>query len=134
MSKPFTWIPIDQELATELAKWQVRQAELIQFLEDLRKKDYVITPLTDKDKDGAIFLYEEIDPFTFFGVFNRGIRQDQRVSILVEVKKFFNNWMSREYIPDHRNPILELDFADITVREGRFPAVSGFVMGCSYPI
>lgn len=90
MSKPFTWIPIYQELATELAKWQVRQAELIQFLEDLRKKDYVITPLTDKDKDGAIFLYEEIDPFTFFGVFNRGIRQDQRVSILVEVKKFFN--------------------------------------------
>ena len=90
MSKPFTWIPIYQELATELAKWQVRQAELIQFLEDLRKKDYVITPLTDKDKDGALFLYEEIDPFTFFGVFNRGIRQDQRVSILVEVKKFFN--------------------------------------------
>lgn len=90
MAKPFTWIPIYQELATELAKWQDRQAELIQFLEDLREKDYVITPLVDKDKDGAIFLYQEIDPFTFFGVFNRGIRQDQRVSILVEVKKFFN--------------------------------------------
>lgn len=90
MTKPFTWIPIYQELATELAKWQDRQTELIQFLEDLREKDYVITPLMDKDKDGAIFLYKEIDPFTFFGVFNRGIRQDQRVSILVEVKKFFN--------------------------------------------
>ena len=90
MAKPFTWIPIYQELATELAKWQDRQTEIILFLEDLRKRDYVITPLQDKDKDGAIFLYEEIDPFTFFGVFNRGIRQDQRVSILVEVKKFFN--------------------------------------------
>lgn len=90
MAQPFTWIPIYQELATELIKWQDRQSELIQFLEDLRKKDYVITPLQDKDKDGALFLYEEIDPFTFFGVFNRGIRQDQRVSILAEIKKFFN--------------------------------------------
>jgi|LSQX01.1.fsa_nt_gb 5-methylcytosine-specific restriction protein B len=90
MTEQFTWIPIYQELATELAKWQDKQSELIQFLEDLREKEYVITPLMDKDKNGAIFLYKEIDPFTFFGVFNRGIRQDQRVSILVEIKKFFN--------------------------------------------
>jgi 5-methylcytosine-specific restriction protein B len=90
MTKLFTWIPIYQELADELVKWQDKQTELIQFLEDLRKKSYVITPLLDKDKDGAFFLYEEIDPFTFFGVFNRGIRQDQRVNILIEIKKFFN--------------------------------------------
>lgn len=90
MAEKFSWIPIYQELATELAKWQDKQSELIQFLEDLREKEYVITPLLDKDEDGARFTLEEIDPFTFFGVFNRRIREDQRIGILAEIKKFFN--------------------------------------------
>ncbi|MBI2331659.1 MAG: AAA family ATPase, partial [Chloroflexi bacterium] len=50
---------------------------------------YVITPLNDKNTDGARFLLNEIDPFTFFGVFNRGIRQEQRTAILARMKEFF---------------------------------------------
>ena len=69
----FTWIPFYQELATKLAGWEKRQAELIAFLESLRAEGYVITPLNDKGQDGARFLLKEIDPFTFFGVFNRRI-------------------------------------------------------------
>ena len=69
----FTWIPIYQELAAELAKWENRQEELISFLEDLRAQGYVITLLQDKDADGARFLLREIDPFTFFGAFNRRV-------------------------------------------------------------
>ena len=89
MIEQFTWIPIYQELASELAKWQARQSELIVFLEDLRGDGLVITPFNDKDKDGGRFLLKEIDPFTFFGVFNRGIRYDQRMSILSRMKQFF---------------------------------------------
>ena len=90
MTTQFTWIPIYQELADELSKWQNRQAELISFLEQLRVKKFTITPFTDKDEDGANFLIKEIDPFTFFGVFNRGIREDQRIAILNEIKRYFN--------------------------------------------
>src|ERR671925_195788 len=73
----FTWIPIYEELAKELARWENRQTELIAFLEDLRSQGYVVTPLQDKDADGARFVLREIDPFTFFGVFNRRIGYDQ---------------------------------------------------------
>lgn len=31
----------------------------------------------------------EIDPFTFFGVFNRGIRTEQRIEILRAIKERF---------------------------------------------
>lgn len=85
----FTWIPFYQELAKELVNWQNRQGELIAFLETLRKEGHVITPLTDKDKNGSKFLLEEIDPFTFFGVFNRHIGFEQRQNILSRVKAFF---------------------------------------------
>lgn len=90
MSERFTWIPIYQELAKELANWQDRQEELITFLEGLRANDYVITPFMDRDESGERFPLTEIDPFTFFGVFNRGIKKEQRIAILAEMKKFFS--------------------------------------------
>ena len=33
---------------------------------------------------------KEIDPFTFYGTFNRGIREDQRLGILAALKKHFS--------------------------------------------
>jgi 5-methylcytosine-specific restriction protein B len=85
----FTWIPIYRELAQKLAGWENRQQELISFLEELRAQGYVITPLNDKDGDGARFLLREIDPFTFFGVFNRRINYDQRLAILTQITHLF---------------------------------------------
>lgn len=90
MTSNFTWIPIYQELADELVKWKNRQAELIAFFEGLREKGYTITPFNDKGEEGEVFLLDEIDPFTFYGVFNRGITIDKRISILAEIKRFFN--------------------------------------------
>ena len=78
-----------QELARELAGWEHRKDELIAFLEELRARGYVVTPLQDKDAQGAKGLIQEIDPFTFFGVFNRRIGLDQRLGILAQVKSFF---------------------------------------------
>jgi 5-methylcytosine-specific restriction protein B len=89
MLRNFTWIPIYEELARELTKWENRQNELISFLEELRTQGFVITPLSDKDGEGARSLLREIDPFTFFGVFNRRISFDQRLAILSQIKFYF---------------------------------------------
>jgi 5-methylcytosine-specific restriction protein B len=86
VSKNFTWVPLYQELAQKLISWQGRQIELITFLEELRAEGHVITPLNDRGHDGRRFLLQEIDPFTFFGVFNRGIRHEQRMAILGRVR------------------------------------------------
>src|ERR1041385_1200148 len=90
MLRNFTWIPLYQELARELTRWEKRQADLISFLEELRTQGFVITPLHDKDADGARSLLSEIDPFTFLGVFNRRITYEQRVAILRQIKELFN--------------------------------------------
>ena len=89
VTNQFTWIPIYQEFARELANWQNRQNELISFLENLRSEGFVITPPNDKSKAGIRFPLKEIDPFTFFGVFNRRIQYDQRIQILARIKQYF---------------------------------------------
>jgi 5-methylcytosine-specific restriction protein B len=85
----FSWIPIYHEIAQRLLEWEDRQEELIAFLEQLRSQGLVITKLTDQDSQGTRSLLQEIDPFTFFGVFNRRIRIDQRLAILAGIIQFF---------------------------------------------
>jgi 5-methylcytosine-specific restriction enzyme B len=89
MSNQFTWIDIYQELAQTLLAWQDRQPELIEFLEDLRKQGYLLTSFQDKNSEGERIPLTEIDPFTFIGVFNRGIRDENRIAILSQIKKHF---------------------------------------------
>jgi 5-methylcytosine-specific restriction enzyme B len=90
MPNQFTWIPLYHELAEELVKWKDRQPALVAFIEELRSKQYIVTSMSDKDVNGTRSLLHEIDPFTFFGVFNRQIRQEQRLGILSEIKQKFN--------------------------------------------
>jgi hypothetical protein len=85
----FDWIPFYEELADKLGSYQARQQELIQFLEKLRADGLTITPLGDKDETGRRFLLAELDPFTFFGSFNRGIVKETRIRILQAVQAKF---------------------------------------------
>jgi 5-methylcytosine-specific restriction enzyme B len=88
MPEHFTWVPFYEEAATLLNSWKGKQKELIAFLERLRADGLKVTPLSDKDAQGSRALLEEIDPFTFLGAFNRGIREDQRLGIIKAVKAF----------------------------------------------
>lgn len=89
MTTQFTWTDIYNELALKLLEWRHRQQELIEFLEGLRKQDLPVTPLLDQDRDGQRFTMNVMDPFTFFGVFNRQIRVSHRFDILRAMKKKF---------------------------------------------
>jgi hypothetical protein len=86
--KPFTWIPFYEETATALLGWRSKQKELIDFLNQLRQQGLKATSVMDKDAQGSRILLEELDPFTFFGSFNRGIKENQRLAIIKEVKRF----------------------------------------------
>ena len=86
----FDWIPFYEELADALVRYRTKQQELIQFLEKLRADGLTITPQEDKDESGRRFPLAEIDPFTFFGSFNRGIVKETRIRILQAAKAEFN--------------------------------------------
>ena len=85
----FDWIPFYEEIADKLVVFRTRQQELVQFLEKLRADGLTITPLEDKDETGRRFPLAEIDPFTFFGSFNRGIVEETRIQILKAAKSNF---------------------------------------------
>ena len=89
MTTQFTWTGTYNELALKLLEWRNRQQELIAFLEDLRNQGMRVTPLLDMDGEGQKFLLPVIDPFTFFGAFNRRIRDSQRISIVKAMKDKF---------------------------------------------
>ena len=88
--KLFTWIPFYEEFAGKLLDYRNRQGELIEFLESLKEKGYLITPLQDKTEEGKSSLVTEIDPFTFYGVFNRRpMKQDKRLANIKAIKDKF---------------------------------------------
>jgi len=86
----FDWIPFYEELADKLVAFRAKQQDLVQFLEKLRADGLKITPLDDKDDTGRRFPLAEIDPFTFFGSFNRGVVKETRIRILQAAKAKFN--------------------------------------------
>ena len=89
MSTQFTWIPFYTELATALLDYRKRQHELIEFLEELREQKLQNVPFYDEDKQGGKSLLTELDPFTFYGVFNRQKKSSKRIAIIEAVKPKF---------------------------------------------
>ena len=86
----FTWIPLYKELAKKLLGWEDRQGELIALIEAMRADNLTVTTMADRDANDNPFLMKEIDPFTFFGTFNRGITNEGRVAILTRLREFFS--------------------------------------------
>lgn len=86
---PAGWAPFYAELARKIAPFRKRQAELIAFLDELRKAGTKVVPLNDRDATGAVFMFREIDPFTFFASFTRGIKLEHRLAALRAAKERF---------------------------------------------
>lgn len=85
----FDWPPFYRELATKLLPYRNRQAELLALLDKLRAQDIPVTPCTDMDAQGRKFPLEVMEPFTFFGTFNRGVAKKARLAILAAMKEKF---------------------------------------------
>lgn len=87
----FTWIPFYKELAHKLLDYKDKQSKLIDFLEELRdQKGLLIIPTKDIDSTGEEIRLNEIDLFTFFATFNRGIKDEMRFQLLKEMKNKFS--------------------------------------------
>jgi 5-methylcytosine-specific restriction protein B len=85
----FTWVPIYIELATKLLPFRTRQNELLKVLADLNASGVPTIFLDDFYAGGKREPLNEIDPFTFFASFNRGIKDEHRIAHLVALRKLF---------------------------------------------
>lgn len=82
MTIEFAWIGIYEELARKLLDYERRQPELVAMLGRVAGRGLKVGTLADKDANRAVVPMSEIDPFTFFGTFNRGTRFEERRAIL----------------------------------------------------
>lgn len=81
----FTWIPFYEEFASKLLEFKNNRKDLLDLIKSCYEKLSFIYPFKEKDED-----YEDIDPFTVFGTFNKKIRDDNRLAIIREYKKAFS--------------------------------------------
>lgn len=89
-ARQFTWIPIYRELSQKLLEYRNRQPELVAILGEAEKQGIPTIYLEDMSGPNEWIPLQEIDPFTFFSCFNRGITEDNRRSILEVIKKKLN--------------------------------------------
>ena len=85
----FSWVPFYAELADEVLKFRDDQPKLIQITQDLADKGLRAIPINDQFSDGTTGQVREMDPFTFFTNFNRGITEANRLAIVEELKRTF---------------------------------------------
>lgn len=74
----FTWIPIHREAIQKILEHQENQTELLTTLREMQAKGLKVVSLDDKTEGGQTIQLAEIDPFTFFASFNRGITDRNR--------------------------------------------------------
>ena len=73
----FTWIPYYKEFAQRLTQFQKDRKRLLNLIYDNRD-ELLAKDLPDQGGEGD--LLEDIDPFTVFGLFNRGIKHENRIN------------------------------------------------------
>ena len=73
----FTWIPNYKEFAQRLTQFQKDRKRLLNLIYNNRD-ELLAKYLHDQGGEGD--LLEDIDPFTVFGLFNRGIKHENRIN------------------------------------------------------
>ena len=76
----FTWIKVYKGIAKAILPYENRQMELLKMLHDLQEQGLPTISLKDKNEQGEDIPLDEIDPFSFFSNWNRGINCRPRCS------------------------------------------------------
>ncbi|MCH7558130.1 MAG: EVE domain-containing protein [Planctomycetes bacterium] len=85
----FSWVQIYKEIASKLLDYENRQKELIDILKEFKEEELPTIRLTDTGKNDKKIPLTEIDPFTFFSNWNRGITKENKIRIIKILKERF---------------------------------------------
>lgn len=80
----FSWTEFYSEFATSLLSYADDRASLIEKVKQIYINAKMKLPTLEKGNNIA-----DIDPFTIFGLFNKGITNDNRIAILIQIKELF---------------------------------------------
>ena len=80
----FAWAEFYKEFALELVNYQDNRSELIEKVKSIYERTGLSMPTLEKDNKLV-----DIDPFTVFGLFNKRIKDENRVKILSAIAELF---------------------------------------------
>lgn len=80
----FGWVDFYKEFATRLLDYKNRREELIEKVKEIYNKTGINMPTLEKDNNLI-----DIDPFTIFGLFNKKLRDENRIKILTAIAELF---------------------------------------------
>ena len=81
----FKWMAFYSEFATTLLQYVKDREGLIKKIKEIYIRANMKLPTLEKDNNIV-----DIDPFTIFGLFNKGITDENRIAILKQIKSLFN--------------------------------------------
>ena len=81
----FTWIGFYEEFATKLLEYKDKRTKLIDKIRSIYERAEMSLPTLDKDNN-----ITDIDPFTVFGLFNKGLTDGNRIKITQSIKAEFS--------------------------------------------
>ena len=79
------WIPFYEELADRLLAYKNDRPQMIQKVRDVYKTLDIDLPKLESDNNNI----PDMDPFTLFGLFNKGLTNENRIRIASEIARFF---------------------------------------------
>jgi 5-methylcytosine-specific restriction enzyme B len=87
-TRDYEWTNFYEEIATQLLKYKDRREELVNKIHEFGKKIDGLSILNDKYADGTVGLLKDICPFTTMAMFNRGIKDTNRIEIAKALASF----------------------------------------------
>ncbi|HEM3143676.1 TPA: hypothetical protein U1B96_001289 [Streptococcus suis] len=82
----FNWVNFYKEFAWKLLDYKDNRAELVEKVKAIYTKTKIHMPTLEKDNHLI-----DIDPFTIFGLFNKQIKEENRIKILTAIAELFND-------------------------------------------
>lgn len=77
MTYQYDWVNFYKEFAEKLLAYKNNRAALIQIIKEVYEESEINMPRLDSDNN-----FNDIDPFTTFGLFNKGLREENRIKII----------------------------------------------------
>ena len=81
----FLWVDFYQEFAQKLVAYRDNRLDLIKKVKEIYKLSAISMPTLEKDNNLV-----DIDPFTVFGLFNKKLRDENRIKLLETIAKLFD--------------------------------------------
>ena len=82
MENKFDWIPFYEEFADKILEYKHKRTELFNIIKSLSEKNPFLKYLHFENKEWWSTRDYEIDPFSIYAMFNRGLKPENRIDII----------------------------------------------------